>query len=100
MTGKVEYWHRSIQGELLDPHGPFDSLEAAQTAVDAWRVECNTVRPHQALNWPPPPISLTGPTRAARRARAVAAARAGPHRSPDPTSPKALTRSMTNPRNP
>jgi transposase InsO family protein len=36
-TGKVKRWHQSIQGELLDPHGPFDSLDAAQAAVDAWR---------------------------------------------------------------
>jgi hypothetical protein len=53
-TGKVERWHQSIQGELLDPHGPFDSLEAAQAAVDAWRIEYNTVRPHQALNMATP----------------------------------------------
>jgi transposase InsO family protein len=82
-TGKVERWHQSIQGELLDPHGPFDSLEAAQTAVDAWRTEYNTVRPHQALNmatpaerfrpvpveqravlglWRPPELAPTGPS--------------------------------------
>jgi transposase InsO family protein len=35
-TGKIERWHQSIQTELLDDHGPFDSLDAAQTAVDAW----------------------------------------------------------------
>jgi transposase InsO family protein len=82
-TGKVERWHQTIQGELLDPHGPFDSLEAAQTAVDAWRIEYNTVRPHQALNmatpaerfrpvpveqravlglWRPPELAPTGPS--------------------------------------
>jgi transposase InsO family protein len=81
-TGKVERWHQSIQGELLDPHGPFDSLEAAQTAVDAWRIEYNTARPHQSLNmatpaerfrpmpveqravlglWRPPELTPTGP---------------------------------------
>jgi hypothetical protein len=53
-TGKVERWHQTIQVELLDPHGPFDSLEAAQAAVDAWRVEYNTVRPHQALDMATP----------------------------------------------
>jgi hypothetical protein len=49
-TGKVERWHQTIQGELLDPHGPFDSLDAAQAAGDAWRIEYNTVRPHQSLD--------------------------------------------------
>jgi transposase InsO family protein len=81
-TGKVERWHRSIQDELLDPHGPFETLEAAQTAVDAWRMEYNTLRPHQSLDmatpaerftpvpveqrtilglWRPPELAPTGP---------------------------------------
>jgi transposase InsO family protein len=81
-TGKVERWHQSIQLELLDPHGPFDSLDAAQAAVDTWRVEYNTVRPHQSLDmqtpaqrfrpipveqrailglWLPPELAPTGP---------------------------------------
>ncbi|HEX8761812.1 MAG TPA: integrase core domain-containing protein, partial [Pseudonocardiaceae bacterium] len=81
-TGKIERWHQSIQLELLDPHGPFDSLEAAQTAVDAWRTEYNTARPHQSLDmqtpaqrfhpvpleqravlglWLPPELTPTGP---------------------------------------
>ena len=81
-TGKIERWHQSIQGELLDPHGPFDTLEAAQAAVDAWRIEYNTRRPHQSLNmatpaerfrpipveqrtvlglWRPPELAPTGP---------------------------------------
>ena len=53
-TGKVERWHQTIQDELLDPHGPFDSLEAAQAAVDAWRTEYNTLRPHQSLDMATP----------------------------------------------
>ncbi len=53
-TGNVERWHQSIQVELLDGHGPFESLKAAQAAVDAWRVEYNTVRPHQALDMATP----------------------------------------------
>lgn len=81
-TGKIERWHQTIQVELLDPHGPFDSLEAAQAAVDAWRTEYNTARPHQALDmatpaerfvpvpieqravlglWRPPELAPTGP---------------------------------------
>lgn len=48
-TGKVERWHQSIQRELLDDAPPFATLTAAQEAVDAWRVEYNTTRPHQSL---------------------------------------------------
>ena len=55
-TGKVERWHLSIQLELLDPHGPFNSLDAA---VDAWRMEYNTVRPHQALDMATPAERFT-----------------------------------------
>src|SRR5262249_14550913 len=48
-TGKIERLHQSLQIELLDPHGPFASLEALQAALDAWRAEYNTDRPHQSL---------------------------------------------------
>jgi transposase InsO family protein len=47
-TGKVERWHQTLQTELLDAHGPFDSLADAQAAVDAWRTDYNTDRPHQS----------------------------------------------------
>ena len=30
-------------------HGPFESIEALQAALDAWREEYNTDRPHQSL---------------------------------------------------
>ena len=53
-TGKIERLHQSLQGELLDDHGSFDSLEAAQTAVDAWREEYNRDRPHQSLDMTAP----------------------------------------------
>ena len=56
-TGKIERLHQSLQGEFLDDHGSFDSLEAAQTAVDAWREEYNRDRPHQSLD-----ITRTGRT--------------------------------------
>jgi transposase InsO family protein len=49
-TGKIERLHKSLQDELLDDHGPFESLEALQSALDAWREEYNTDRPHQSLN--------------------------------------------------
>ena len=30
-------------------HGPFASIEDAQDAVDTWRKQYNTGRPHQSL---------------------------------------------------
>jgi len=47
-TGKIERLHQTLQRELLDVHGPFDSIEALQAALDAWREEYNTDRPHQS----------------------------------------------------
>jgi transposase InsO family protein len=52
--GKVERWHQSIQTDLLDGHGGFADLAAAQDAVQAWRIEYNTVRPHQSLGMATP----------------------------------------------
>jgi transposase InsO family protein len=49
-TGKIERMHQSLQIELLDVHGPFESLQALQAALDAWREEYNADRPHQSLN--------------------------------------------------
>jgi transposase InsO family protein len=49
-TGKIERLHQSLQLELLDVHGPFASLAALQAALDAWRQEYNTDRPHQSLD--------------------------------------------------
>jgi len=48
-TGKIERWHQSLQDELLEVHGPFASLAALQSALDGWREEYNTDRPHQSL---------------------------------------------------
>lgn len=66
-TGKVERWHQSIQTELLDDRGPFDSLAAAQTAVDAWVTDYNHTRPHQARDMDAPAQHFT-PVPAAQRA--------------------------------
>jgi transposase InsO family protein len=49
-TGKIERLHQTLQQELLNVHGPFASIEDAQAAVDAWRKEYNTDRPHQSLS--------------------------------------------------
>jgi hypothetical protein len=48
-TGKIERLHQTLQLELLNTHGPFASVEDAQAAVDAWRKDYNTRRPHQSL---------------------------------------------------
>jgi transposase InsO family protein len=48
-TGKIEQLHQSLQIGLLDDHGPFEDLAALQAALDAWREEYNTNRPHQSL---------------------------------------------------
>ena len=48
-TGKIERLHQILQMELLNTHGPFESIEDAQAAVDAWRKEYNADRPHQSL---------------------------------------------------
>jgi transposase InsO family protein len=49
-TGKIERLHQSLQLELLEVHGPFVSLQALQAALDAWREEYNSDRPHQSLD--------------------------------------------------
>jgi transposase InsO family protein len=48
-TGKIERLHQSLQNELLIDHGPFEALQALQAALDAWRQDYNTDRPHQSL---------------------------------------------------
>ena len=48
-TGKIERFHGSLRRELLDEAVPFADLAAAQAAVDAWVLEYNTARPHQAI---------------------------------------------------
>jgi transposase InsO family protein len=48
-TGKIERLHQTLQLELLDPHGPFERIEALQAALNAWRCGYNGDRPHQSL---------------------------------------------------
>ena len=52
--GKVERWHQSLQTDFLNDAGPFESIEAAQAAVDGWRHEYNHDRPHQSLDMATP----------------------------------------------
>lgn len=53
-TGKIERLHQSLQNELLDDHGPFETMSDAQAAIDGWRGEYNTTRPHQSLGMAAP----------------------------------------------
>jgi transposase InsO family protein len=48
-TGKVERFHLSLRREFLDEHPPFATVADAQAAVDQFRHQYNTDRPHQAL---------------------------------------------------
>ena len=48
-TGKIERLHQTLQRELLEVHGPFENIGELQAALDAWRREYNTIRPHQSL---------------------------------------------------
>jgi transposase InsO family protein len=49
-TGKVERFHGSFRREFLNHAEPFDSVLAAQAAVDTWVTAYNCDRPHQALD--------------------------------------------------
>ncbi len=58
-TGKVERFHQTLRRELLDDCGAFESVGAAQAALDAWVAEYNSVRPHQALDMQSPADRFT-----------------------------------------
>jgi transposase InsO family protein len=49
-NGKVERFHGTFRPDFLDEAEPFESVAAAQAAVDIYLVEYNTDRPHQALD--------------------------------------------------
>ncbi|MFG1629068.1 IS481 family transposase, partial [Kribbella sp. NPDC049227] len=49
-NGKVERFHGTFRPDFLAVANPFTSIEGAQAAVDAWVIEYNTDRPHQALD--------------------------------------------------
>lgn len=52
-TGKVERWHKTLRRDFLNGK-VFDSLEDAQTQLDAWVHEYNHQRPHQSCGGVPP----------------------------------------------
>jgi transposase InsO family protein len=64
-TGKIERFHKTLRRELLDHVAPFESVAAAQQAIDAWVSAYNHARPHQALEMATPASVFrpNGPTR-------------------------------------
>ena len=52
-TGKIERFHQSLRKEFLADL-VFASIDEAQAELDAWVVDYNTVRPHQALEMATP----------------------------------------------
>ncbi|MEV0725610.1 IS481 family transposase [Micromonospora purpureochromogenes] len=48
-TGKVERFHQTLQRELLDDVEVWADPQEAQAAIDVFRHEYNTERPHQSL---------------------------------------------------
>jgi transposase InsO family protein len=51
--GKIERLHATIQIEVTQ-HRSFADLAQAQRAIDCWRTDYNTIRPHEALEMATP----------------------------------------------
>jgi Integrase core domain len=49
-TGKVERFHQTLRRELLDDVPVWPDIDTAQAAIDAFRHDYNTDRPHQSLD--------------------------------------------------
>ncbi|MGH3576254.1 MAG: IS481 family transposase [Mycobacterium sp.] len=80
--GKVERFHRTLRAELLNTNS-FDSLAAAQLAIDTYVDHYNTERPHQAL-------AMLTPTARFQHDETVRAARPQqPDTRPTPAPPAA-----------
>ncbi len=64
-TGKIERFHKTLRTEFLDHVAPFESVAAAQEAVDGWVSAYNHQRPHQGLDMAVPArlFRPSGPTR-------------------------------------
>jgi Integrase core domain len=48
-TGKIERLHQTLRRDLLDQVEVWPDIKTAQAAIDAFRAEYNTIRPHQSL---------------------------------------------------
>ena len=64
-NGKVERFHGTFRPDFLADADPFESVAAAQAAVDGWVADYNAERPHQGLD-------PAGPVVPADRFRAAA----------------------------
>ena len=54
-TGKVERFHKTLRAEWVRPNDrAFATMAEAQVSLDAWVVQYNTERPHQATGMVPP----------------------------------------------
>ncbi|MFJ8962886.1 IS481 family transposase [Lentzea sp. NPDC102401] len=64
-TGKIERFHKTLREEFLDHVAPFESITAAQEAIDGWVAGYNQQRPHQSLDMATPASLFrpNGPTR-------------------------------------
>jgi transposase InsO family protein len=64
-TGKIERFHKTLREEFLDHVSPFESVDAAQQAIDGWVESYNHRRPHQSLDMATPASLFrpNGPTR-------------------------------------
>jgi transposase InsO family protein len=49
-TGKVERFHQTLRRELLDDVPVWPDIDTAEAAIDAFRADYNTDRPHQSLD--------------------------------------------------
>jgi Integrase core domain len=91
-AGKVERFHQTLERELLDDVEVWPDVAAVQAAVDAFRIEYNTNRPHQSLEmafpadrFTPRPADQRLPLRLPARLSA-AMAQLPPEPAPDTTT--------------
>jgi len=57
-NGYIESFNGKLRDELLNRE-VFTTLIEAKVLIENWRQEYNTVRPHSALRyWPPPPEAV------------------------------------------
>ncbi|MFD4444547.1 IS481 family transposase [Nocardia sp. NPDC058519] len=64
-TGKIERFHKTLRSEFLDDAAPFESIDAAQHAINGWVEGYNHRRPHQGIDMATPSqlFRPNGPTR-------------------------------------
>ncbi|MEU1395610.1 IS481 family transposase [Micromonospora zamorensis] len=95
-TGKVERFHQTLRRELLDDVEVWATAEEAQAAIDVFRHEYNTERPHQSLGMAFPAGRFTAqpaeeqiPLRLPPTLATTVSAPRKPLLAPPPTSPSA-----------